>query len=69
MSQVNILPIPYMAINLYYIISRQLDISEGANYAFSEYPQSDEQFAAIFTKIGATLFFKPCTIWIFTLDL
>ena len=69
MSQVNILPIPYMAINLYYIISRQLDISEGANYSFSEYPQSDEQFAAIFTKIGATLFFQPCTIWIFTFDL
>ena len=51
-----------MAINLYYIIYRQLDISEGANYSFSEYPQSDEQFAAIFTQIGATLFFQPCTI-------
>ena len=31
--------------------------------------RSDEQFAEIFRKIGATLFFYPCTIWIFTFDL
>ena len=29
------------------------------NYSFSEFPEVDEQFAAIFRKIGATLFFKP----------
>ena len=30
----------------------------GANYSFSEYPKAGKQFAAIFTKIGATLFFN-----------
>ena len=29
---------------------------------FSEYPQEDELFAAIFLEIGATLIFKPSTI-------
>ena len=45
-----------MAINLSYIISRKLDTLDGAGYSFSEYPQGNEQFAALFTKIGATLF-------------
>ena len=38
------------------------DIRGSANYSFSEFPEVDEQFAAIFRKIGATLFFYPCTI-------
>ena len=45
------------------------DIRGSANYSFSEFPEVDEQFAAIFMKIGATLFFYPCTIWILTFEL
>ena len=33
------------------------DIRGSANYSFSEFPEVDEQFAAIFRKIGATLLF------------
>ena len=35
------------------------DIRGSANYSFSEFPEVDEQFAAIFRKLGATLFFTP----------
>ena len=45
------------------------DIRGSANYSFSEFPEVDEQFAAIFRKIGATLFFYPFTIWILTFEL
>ena len=43
------------------------DIRGSANCSFSKFPEVDEQFAAIFRKIGATLFFYPCTIWILNL--
>ena len=43
--------------NLPHIISQKLDISEGTNYSFNEYPQVDEQFGAIFMKISGLLYF------------
>ena len=69
MSQVNILPI-YRIWQLTFIASYLGNLTfPKVQTIISEYPQSDEQFAAIFKKFGATLFFQPCTIWIFTFDL